>query len=186
MQIKGGGGDTPHLLRTGVGTRSLAAAAAGAAGGGGPYASLNRHSHHPRNTGGGSGNDSSGAGYGNAPFYTNNARGGGGGGFGGGGGGGGGAGGEGAAVSAAACAASSVVGARNSWGQPLDQLRTDDVIPTPLEISSPGGAGDILSLSCLGSYLAVSVLVDVFCPYVLYGSFFWYLRACTKYVIRSC
>ena len=158
MQIKGaGGGDnpSPHLLRTGVGTRSLAAAVAGAAGGGGPYASLNRH-HHPRNGGGGgggssSGNDNGGGGYGNVPFYVNNPRGGGG---------GGGAGGEGAAVSAAAGAASSVGGGvRNSWAQQLDQLRTDDVIPTPLEINSPGGAGDILSLSCLGSYLAVSVLL---------------------------
>lgn len=57
------------------------------------------------------------------------------------GGGGGGISGEGAVVSSA-CAN-------------LDLFRADDVIPTPLEISSPGGAGDILSLSCLGSYLTV-------------------------------
>ena len=49
-------------------------------------------------------------------------------------------------ISAASCCAGN---------NQLDLLKTDDVIPTPLEISSPGGAGDILSLSCLGSYLTV-------------------------------
>lgn len=45
----------------------------------------------------------------------------------------------------------------------LDMLRNDDVIPAPLEISSPGGGGDILSLACLGSYREVrSVPLDLF------------------------
>lgn len=136
VQIKGRESPAP-LFRTGVGTRSFAAAVAGAAGGGGPYASLNRH--HARSGEAGNNNSNNAAA---AQYYHQRA---------------GGFGSEGAAVSAAAYAASSVGGGlRNSWSQQLDQLRTDDVIPTPLEISSPGGAGDILSLSCLGSYLAVS------------------------------
>ncbi|CAN0405187.1 unnamed protein product, partial [Ectocarpus sp. 8 AP-2014] len=154
------------MMRQGVGTRSLAAAVAGGAGGGGPYASLNRHQYHrqnpPRSAVGGNVNNSSsnqaGGGYVNTHTYHQPA--------GGGGGGGGGVGREGAAVSAAAfAAASSIGGSRNSWSQQLDQLRTDDVIPTPLEIHSPGGGGDILSLSCLGSYL-----VDVKLPSNLDGA----------------
>ncbi|CAM9839869.1 unnamed protein product [Ectocarpus sp. 13 AM-2016] len=143
------------MMRQGAGTRSLVAAVAGGAGGGGPYASLNRHQYHrqnpPRSAVGGNMNNSSssqaGGGYVNTQHYHLPV--------GGGGGGGRGVGREGAAVSAAAfAAASSIGGSRNSWSQQLDQLRTDDVIPTPLEIHSPGGGGDILSLSCLGSYLA--------------------------------
>lgn len=163
MQIKGT--DIPHpppplqtgvpVLRTGVGTRSLAAAAVGGAGGGGPYASHNRPHHHSvsnlRNAG--AGGMANTRGYLSTQYYPHTAApaaAGGGGGFGS----------EGAALSAAAlAAASSIGGSRNSWSQQLDQLRTDDLMPTPLEISSPGGAGDILSLSCLGSYLAVRTLL---------------------------
>lgn len=56
------------------------------------------------------------------------------------------------------CSGSAGAGAvfGSSCAPNLDVLRTDDVIPTPLEITSPGGAGDILSMACLGSYRPVS------------------------------
>lgn len=41
------------------------------------------------------------------------------------------------------------------------------MIPTPLEIGSPGGTGDILSLACLGSYRAVSQV-----KYIYFSSLF--------------
>lgn len=171
MQIKGT--ELPHappplqtgvpVPRTGVGTRSLAAAAVGGAGGGGLYSSHNRpHHHHSsssnlRNVGASGMHNNNGniqaGGYLHTQYYPHRgaaaaAVAGAGSGFGS----------EGAAISAAAmAAASSIGGSRNSWTQQLDQLRTDDVIPTPLEIGSPGGPGDILSLSCLGSYMAVSL-----------------------------
>lgn len=136
-------------LRMGVGTRSLAASLVGGAGSTrqnayGLYPAPPDESHNFRIDSDGSG------GVGTAI-------------------GGGVCGGEGAALLGSAAIGGGVCGGEgaallgsgpgvraHSTNNGMDLFTNDDVIPAPLEISFPGGAGDIMSLSCLGSYTTVS------------------------------